>query len=75
LSVKGTPLYIAPELQGESLGNSKIDVFSLGIVLYRLAFNGIHPFYDPLKTLNSIEEYFDNLANIKLKFPKFPKRS
>lgn len=45
LSVKGTPLYIAPELQSESAGNSKIDVFSLGIVLYRLAFNGTHPFY------------------------------
>lgn len=46
MSAKGTPLYIAPEIQEGGEANSKVDVFSLGIVLYRLAFNGVHPFYD-----------------------------
>ena len=38
--MKGTPLYMAPELKFEESGSSKVDVFSLGIVLYRLAFCG-----------------------------------
>lgn len=55
LSVKGTPLYIAPELQEEGVGNSKIDVFSFGVVLYRLAYNGKHPFYDENKLFKSVD--------------------
>ena len=46
LSVKGTPIYMAPELPYEKEGNSKIDVFSLGVVLYKMAFNGKYPFFD-----------------------------
>ena len=75
LSVKGTPLYIAPELQSESAGSSKIDVFSLGVVLYRLSYNGAHPFYQDSKVFNSIQQYFEHVAATPLKFPRYPKRS
>lgn len=40
LSSKGTPLYMPPELYFDKQGSSKVDVFSLGIVLYRMAFRG-----------------------------------
>lgn len=45
LSFKGTPLYMAPEINGNQEGCSKVDVFSLGCVLYQLAYDGLHPFY------------------------------
>jgi serine/threonine protein kinase len=56
--VKGTPLYIAPELQFESQGNSKIDVYSFGIVVFRLAFNGTHPYHSASQMFCTIDEYF-----------------
>jgi len=37
---------MAPELPHEKEGNSKIDVFSLGVVVYKMAFNGKYPFFD-----------------------------
>jgi serine/threonine protein kinase len=33
-SLKGTPLYIAPEIFKEQPYNYKIDIWSLGIILY-----------------------------------------
>lgn len=47
MSTKGTPLYMAPELLTEGEGSNKVDVFSLGIILYRMAYKGTFPFYDP----------------------------
>lgn len=46
LSYAGSPLYIAPEIVDKHEGTSKIDVFSLGLVLYELAYDGTHPFAD-----------------------------
>lgn len=43
-SVKGTPLYMAPELVQEHSYNEQIDVWSLGIILYELYF-GQPPYY------------------------------
>ena len=49
MSTKGTPLYMAPELLLEGEGSNKVDVFSLGIILFRMAYKGAFPFYDPKK--------------------------
>jgi len=43
-SIKGTPLYIAPEIIQKKSYTSKVDVWSLGIILYELA-TGRPPFY------------------------------
>ena len=48
LSTKGTPLYMAPELiNEEAAGDPKVDMWSLGVVLYRMLFGGHFPFLDP----------------------------
>lgn len=36
---------MAPEIVDSKEGNSKIDVFSLGCVVYQLAYDGKQPFY------------------------------
>uniref|UniRef100_A0A0G4IEY6 non-specific serine/threonine protein kinase n=1 Tax=Chromera velia CCMP2878 TaxID=1169474 RepID=A0A0G4IEY6_9ALVE len=43
-SIKGTPLYMAPELVTEQPYNHNADLWSLGIILYEL-FMGLPPFY------------------------------
>lgn len=40
ISFKGTPLYMAPEMiQEEATADPKIDMWSLGIILYRMLYN------------------------------------
>lgn len=43
-SIKGTPLYMAPELVQEKPYNYTVDLWSLGVILYELA-TGRPPFY------------------------------
>src|SRR3989338_11104969 len=43
-SIKGTPLYMAPELVQEHPYNHTVDLWSLGIILYELVV-GKPPFY------------------------------
>ncbi|CAI5723431.1 unnamed protein product [Hyaloperonospora brassicae] len=43
-SIKGTPLYMAPELLQEKPYNHTVDLWSLGVILYELAV-GKPPFY------------------------------
>lgn len=43
-SIKGTPLYMAPELVQEKPYNHAVDLWSLGVILYEL-FVGKPPFY------------------------------
>ncbi|OQR88028.1 protein kinase [Achlya hypogyna] len=50
-SIKGTPLYMAPELVKEQPYNHTVDLWSLGVILYELAV-GQPPFYtDKIVTL------------------------
>lgn len=60
---------MAPELHHEHEGNSKVDVFSLGIVLYRLAFEGKYPFFDQGRRYRSVGEYFNEMKLRKLVIP------
>ncbi len=50
-SIKGTPLYMAPELVQEQPYNHSVDLWSFGIILYEL-FVGEPPFYS--NKLNSL---------------------
>jgi hypothetical protein len=50
-------------------------VFSLGIVVYRLSYNGIHPFFDGNNVFKSFEQYFSHVAKVTVKYPNYPKRS
>lgn len=70
MSAKGTPLYMAPEIHFEKEGSSKVDVFSLGVVIYKMAFNGQYPFFDQSRKYRSVNEYFKELNLRKLVIPK-----
>lgn len=66
-SIKGTPLYMAPELVQEQPYNHTVDLWSLGIILYEL-FVGQPPFYtNSIYTLinlivNNTVKYTDNMS-------------
>ncbi|CAD8133840.1 unnamed protein product [Paramecium octaurelia] len=62
--IVGTPDYIAPEvLKGESLTNSSLDYWSLGVIMYEMLC-GIPPFND-----DSVEKIFDNILNYRIEWP------
>ena len=44
MSMRGTPAYIAPEIAKGRKYSSKVDIYSLGILLYKLLNNGRYPF-------------------------------
>lgn len=57
----GTPDYIAPEIiSGESLDNSSIDWWSLGVIAYEMMV-GCRPFCG-----NTVDEIIDNISNLKI---------
>ncbi|KAL2921346.1 Phosphoenolpyruvate carboxylase kinase 1 [Bienertia sinuspersici] len=63
--VVGTPYYVAPEiLQGHEY-NEKVDVWSVGVVLYVLL-AGFLPFYG-----ERVEEIFDKVLRANLRFPSW----
>lgn len=73
--MKGTPLYMAPELiREEAVADPKIDIWSLGIILYRMLYSGNYPFLIPGKKYNRETAFMDIIGN-DLIIPKTPKRS
>lgn len=62
-SVKGTPLYMAPELVQEQPYNHTADLWSLGVILYEL-FVGTPPFYT-----NSLYSLINLIINDPVKYP------
>lgn len=53
LSQKGTLEYIAPEVATKTEYDARVDIYSLGIVLYRLLNNNLLPFLDSEKQLSN----------------------
>eukprot|EP00201_Polytomella_parva_P009010 CAMPEP_0175059356 /NCGR_PEP_ID=MMETSP0052_2-20121109/12388_1 /TAXON_ID=51329 ORGANISM="Polytomella parva, Strain SAG 63-3" /NCGR_SAMPLE_ID=MMETSP0052_2 /ASSEMBLY_ACC=CAM_ASM_000194 /LENGTH=491 /DNA_ID=CAMNT_0016324899 /DNA_START=278 /DNA_END=1750 /DNA_ORIENTATION=+ len=62
-SIKGTPLYMAPELVQEQPYNHTVDLWSLGVILYEL-YVGQPPFYT-----NSIYTLIMHIVKDAVKFP------
>ncbi|GAX79537.1 hypothetical protein CEUSTIGMA_g6978.t1 [Chlamydomonas eustigma] len=62
-SIKGTPLYMAPELVQEQPYNHTVDLWSLGVILYELHV-GQPPFYT-----NSIYSLIAHIVKDPVKFP------
>jgi serine/threonine protein kinase len=69
LSYAGSPLYIAPEIIDRNEGSSKVDIFSLGSVLYELAYDGEPPFFKKDDRYGSPDEYYRARKNKKLAVP------
>eukprot|EP00754_Rhynchopus_humris_P018270 Rhum_TRINITY_DN14598_c20_g1::Rhum_TRINITY_DN14598_c20_g1_i1::g.100932::m.100932/K06228/FU; fused len=63
-SIKGTPLYMAPELVQEQPYNHTADLWSLGCILYEL-FYGVPPFYT-----NNIYSLIHLIIKDPVKFPE-----
>ncbi|OHT04215.1 AGC family protein kinase [Tritrichomonas foetus] len=62
-SIKGTPLYMAPELVKEMPYDEKIDIWSLGVILYELYY-GKPPYYT-----NSIYKLIQMITNDPITWP------
>ena len=65
----GTPLYMAPEVYKEEKYNAAVDIYSLGIVLYKLLNNGRIPFLKPGQTN---EGYITDALNKRMLGEKLP---
>jgi fused-like protein len=63
MSIKGTPLYIAPEILQNRPYTHKVDIWSFGIILYELAI-GRTPFY-----AQSIQQLTPKILHESVKFP------
>jgi len=63
-SIKGTPLYMAPEVVQEHPYNHTVDLWSLGVILYEL-FVGQPPFYT-----NSIYSLINHIVKDPIKYPE-----
>ncbi|XP_052178998.1 serine/threonine-protein kinase TIO isoform X2 [Diospyros lotus] len=63
-SIKGTPLYMAPELVREQPYNHTVDLWSLGVILYEL-FVGQPPFYT-----NSVYALIRHIIKDPVKYPE-----
>ena len=47
MSMRGTPAYVAPEMYNGKHYDETVDIYSLGIMMYKLLNNGRYPFLPP----------------------------
>lgn len=47
MSMRGTPAYVAPEMYNGKHYDGTVDIYSLGIMMYKLLNNGRYPFLPP----------------------------
>ncbi|MDR1158926.1 MAG: protein kinase [Oscillospiraceae bacterium] len=57
MSARGTTMFMAPELIRQEKGDYRVDIYSFGLVLYRLLNGGRAPFLPPPPALISHFEY------------------
>lgn len=57
--IKGTPLYMAPEVLNGEPASRRSDIYSMGALLYELC-TGSPPHYDPLMTLADLRRIANN---------------
>ncbi len=60
MSKKGTPSFMAPEIYKGIAYDATVDIYSLGLILYKLSNKKCMPFIDPEKQLHHHEE--ENMA-------------
>lgn len=74
MSQKGTYNYMAPEVVSKKKGDCRADIYSLGMVMYKLLNNNREPFVDPDKQMIRYRERVDavekRLNGEKLPAPK-----
>ena len=72
LSKKGTSAYMAPEVYKGQTYTSAVDIYSLGIVLYRLLNNNRLPFMPPYPQPVSLDDR-DRALMLRMSGEKYPK--
>ncbi|CAL9756555.1 unnamed protein product [Musa acuminata subsp. burmannicoides] len=68
--VVGTPCYVAPEVVAGREYGEKVDVWSVGVVMYMMLTGGVPPFYG-----ETVAETFDAVVRANLRFPSRAFRS
>ena len=74
LSKKGTSAYMAPEVYKGQTYTSAVDIYSLGMVMYRLMNNNRGPFLPPYPQPMSLDDR-DHAMMLRMSGEKFPKPS
>lgn len=69
----GTTRYAAPEVILDSFGGKYSDMWSLGVILYEILYNGTHPLMEANKNYgDTINKFYHSLGTVKINFPAKP---
>ncbi len=66
MSMKGTPAYIAPEVYNGRHYDATVDMYSLGILMYKLLNNGRFPFLPSAPLPVSVDDH-ENAFNMRMR--------
>ncbi|KAM3132171.1 hypothetical protein pb186bvf_015766 [Paramecium bursaria] len=70
LTRKGTPAYASPQIMSDQPFSAKADIYSLGIILYQLAFYGTYPGGSYIPNMSGIKALLQSLAAKQYIVPK-----